>query len=149
PRRLDATDHRASVRFHLALLHGRRLNRYKSRSLQRLRVRMTDAGSPLASLRTLSRSLGNGEGRRARLLVGACAVLATLRAQPAFAQVGADQAQATLGQTTQGPATADGPPRLPDRAVHGVPGPDGLSPDELYLEADQVEQDDAHHLVTA
>lgn len=81
------------------------------------------------------REAGSPQGRfggKTALLAGAA--VAALAAFPAASQ-GVDPASA--------------PPRMADPAVHGVPGPDGLSHDELYIEADSVTQDDARHTITA
>jgi LPS-assembly protein len=72
-----------------------------------------------------------------------------LASAAAFAVLGA-----VLPATAQTPAkpaaeTPSGPPRMPDVNVHGQPGPDGLSHDELYIEADSVVRDDDHRTLTA
>jgi LPS-assembly protein len=94
---------------------------------------MSDAG--FADARTRPQST-------ARLFAGAMAVALVAAASPGWAQE-SRAADSTSGQTSPGP------PREPDRDVHGAVGPDGLSPDELLLEADQVTRDDANHKLIA
>ena len=71
----------------------------------------------------------------ARLAAGAVALALLAAAHPASAQ---DTIQASSG-----------PPREPDRTVHGPVGPDGLSPDEMLLEADSVTRDETNHKLIA
>lgn len=54
-----------------------------------------------------------------------------------------------MGAPAYGQTVATAPPSLPDRGVHGAPGPDGLSPDELLVQAREVVRDDKAHTLTA
>jgi LPS-assembly protein len=85
--------------------------------------------------------MGVKAGSKSRLVAGSCALALVIAAAPVASQ---SQGAATSGsvpiKTARNPS---GPPRLPDRAAHGPIGEDGLSQDELYLEADTVTRDDA------
>jgi LPS-assembly protein len=76
---------------------------------------------------------------KARLLGGVAALALTATAFPALAQSTLTEAQTAV----------EGPPRLPNPAEHGPKGPDNLSMDELYVEAQSVTRDDEHHALIA
>ena len=82
---------------------------------------------------------------RTRLRSGAASVglLALILLDPNGAHAQASAPAATVS------IQADGPPRPANRQAHGPQGPDGLSHDELYLEADSVTEDQTHHLLSA
>ena len=91
---------------------------------------------------------GASSDGRSRLLAGAAVFVLVAflwsASLPAHAQAAKSGAPAPISL-----APADGPPHPADRSVHGAPGPDGLSPDELYLEAESVARDDNAHLLIA
>jgi LPS-assembly protein len=101
--------------------------------------------------------------RRALHMAGACAVTMSVASAPlnSQSQTNPTSAAQTPSQTptqTRAPEAPSrtfrlkpeiGPPHVPDRAAHGPIGEDGLSADELYIEADTVTRDDEHDLLIA
>jgi LPS-assembly protein len=108
------------------------LNGYDGYLLWEYGSGMSDVGSPDARARPPS---------KARLFAGALGL--TL-----FALSLSGMGLPASAQNTA-PQISDGPPRAPDPAVHGPAGPDGLSHDELLLEADSVTRDETNHKLIA
>jgi LPS-assembly protein len=97
--------------------------------------------------------------RRALHMAGACAVTMSMVSAPLNSQSQTNPTSAAkptaLANTSEAPSKTFklrpeiGPPQVPDRAAHGPVGEDGLSADELYVEADSVTRDDDHNLLIA
>ena len=102
---------------------------------------MSDAGSPDAR---------RMPPLRTRLLASAVAVTFAVApaafAPTAFAQ---DAPKPAKTPSATSGLESSGPPREPDRTVHGPVGADGLSHDEMLLTADSVTRDDANHKLIA
>lgn len=100
---------------------------------------MSDAGRPRADSPSIRLRLLSGVPA---LVLLACAAAAT----PVAAQTDSPPPASPPAALS---LASDTPPHPADRAVHGQVGPDGLSHDEMYLEADSVTQDQTNHMLSA
>lgn len=82
-------------------------------------------------------------------MAGSCAIVIAIVIAPAASQSQTQASAPGASFRTKRTGLNDGPPRLPDRAAHGPVGEDGLSQDELFVEADTVTQDEDHNILLA